>query len=78
VKLGPAVAAPCAVVLAACGLAGGSKGPGVVAQRPLAAPPVTAGDLDGRALIAEVSTRAAQLGAGAPSVVASGTVVENG
>jgi hypothetical protein len=45
---------------------------------PLGAPAVTAGELDGRSLLVELSARASRLGAGAASLVSSAQAVENG
>ncbi len=69
---------PCGLLLGGCGLTGSSTGRGLVTPQALLAPAVTAGELDGRALIADPSVRAAQLGAGRLSLVASAFVVENG
>ncbi len=73
-----ACAAGCGLVLAACGAVGGTAGGNGRLQRPLPAPEVTKGELDGRALVAELSLRAGRLGAGAPSLVAATEAVENG
>jgi len=71
-------ATACGFVVAACaspgGLAGRVSGP----RGATSAPQVTAGELDGHSLIAELAARASRLGAGPPSLVASGEAVENG
>ncbi len=61
-------------LLAACGGA-----PATTARpqkAPLAAPRVTAGDLDARVLLGDLPVRAQRLGAGPPSIAASGEMVE--
>jgi hypothetical protein len=58
----------------------GCTAPAPVAAPPRIAPPapaVAAGELDARSLLGEVPARAARLGAGAPSVVASSPAVDN-
>ena len=77
-RFGAACTVPCGLLLGACGITGRSTGRGLVTPHPLLAPSVTAGERDGRALIADPSARAAHLGAGALSLVASAFVVENG
>jgi hypothetical protein len=76
VRGGVTLAATCGLALAACGAGGAGRSGG--SPRPLPAPEVTRGELDGRALIGELSARAGRLGAGAPSLVASAEAVENG
>ncbi len=64
--------------LAACG---GHSGPGArsaALPEPLPAPRVVAGTLDARALLGDLGARAARLGAGEPSLVASAEVIDNG
>ncbi len=67
----------CALALAGCAWAGrgAQQPPGPLA--PLPAPTIVAGGLDARALLADLPARALRLGAGAPSVVASGAAVDN-
>jgi hypothetical protein len=72
----PLQVAACACLLGACA-ASGSAGRVGAPHGPPPAPEVTAGELDGRALVAEPSLRATRLGAGPPSLVASGQAVEN-
>jgi hypothetical protein len=71
-------AASCGLILSACGMVGGTAGRTGRLQLPLPAPEVTKGELDGRALIADLTLRAGRLGAGVPSLVASAEAVENG
>lgn len=63
---------------AGCGLFGGaSRSPAAEPTRP-PAPVVTEGQLDGRALLGDVPSRAIRLGAGEATLVASSEAVENG
>jgi hypothetical protein len=71
-----AIAAIVALAVAGCA-ARGRTATGANAG-PLAAPATTAGQLDPRLLLGEVVARANRLGAGAPSVVASGESLDNG
>jgi hypothetical protein len=67
-----------AVALAGCAALAKPEAPLQGGSAPRAAPRVTAGELDGRALLGEVAARASRLGAGAPSLVASGPGIDNG
>jgi hypothetical protein len=66
------------LTLAACRAPGRSAGSATTLPGPVLAPKITAGDLDGSALIAELSGRAQRVGAGPPSLVAWAEAVENG
>jgi hypothetical protein len=65
------------LILGGCGHLRSSKPP-VATASPLGAPSVAAGELDARALLADLSARASRLGAGAASLVSSAEAVENG
>jgi hypothetical protein len=63
---------------AGCGLLRGGGGPPAAAT-PRPPPPVaTEGQLDARALLGDVPSRATRMGAGDPTLVASGEAIENG
>jgi hypothetical protein len=65
--------------LLATGLVGcgpGSRGTARAARAPLGPPRVFAGELDARALLGDLPSRASRLGAGAPSLVAAGEAAE--
>jgi hypothetical protein len=78
VRLALVCATAFGLTLGACGLPGRSVRSGKSFQEPLPPPVVTAGELDGRALIADLAVRAGRLGAGVPSLVVSAEAVENG
>lgn len=64
------------LALSACGGASQPKGKTPSGRAPLAAPHVTAGDMDTRLLLGELPARASRLGAGPPTIVAAGEMVE--
>jgi hypothetical protein len=67
----------CALALPGCGIFAGKPPQPPNVLRPLPAPRVSVGELDGMGLLGEVPARAARLGAGAPALVAAAQAVDN-